>query len=192
MIALGEAVVLAVVEQSCPVVIVGGNGGAQGDGNLLKAKLVGQLLGNALVALVVELAAVDVGVLGINTENVVSVFLVGDSNVDVLSQTGHGLTGFLTAPQLLAVVEVARNGSAGCLCRLAGLKADLSNVFAESGGDAGKVKPIHTIKDGLPVEVLGLCQSDGGVSAVVNNLGGTLGSTLFDEIGRAQSELQSR
>ena len=77
----------------------------QGDGHLLEVELVGQLLGHALVALVVQGAAVDVGGLGLDAEHVLGVLLVGDADVHVLAQVGHGL---ILTPWALAALQAWR------------------------------------------------------------------------------------
>ena len=65
-VALGEAILVrrSVVQHSCPDVVVCGDGGTQGDSDLLEAETLGELTGNALVCLVIQLAGVNVGILG--------------------------------------------------------------------------------------------------------------------------------
>ena len=89
MVGLGEAVVLAVIEHTCPVVVGCGYGCTEGDGDLFKAELVSQLLCNGLVTLVVELTAVDVGSFCFDAEDILCVFFVGDADIDVLSLLSH-------------------------------------------------------------------------------------------------------
>jgi len=151
----------------------------QGDSDLLEVELVSQLLGNALVALSVQLAAVDVGSLSLDAEHVLCVLLVGDADVNVLAQLGHSLTSLLAGPQLAAVVQVAADFHAVSLCSLAGLQADLNNVCTQSRGDAGEVEPIHALKDLIPIKVGGLSQLDGTVGTVVDADGTALRSTLL-------------
>ena len=154
----------------------------QGDGHLLKAELVSQLLGHRLIALVVNLAGVDVGGLGLNAEHVLGVLLVGDAHVHVLAQLGHSLPGLLTGPQLAAVVEVAGDLHAPLLGGLTGLLAGLHQVGAQSGGDAGEVEPVHALEDLVPVKVAGLGLLDGGVGAVVDAHAAALGGALLVEV----------
>ena len=72
MVALGEAVVLAVVQHCGPTVVKCGVGFTQSDRNLLEAELISQLLSNRLVALVVDGAAVDIGSLSLDAEYILS------------------------------------------------------------------------------------------------------------------------
>ena len=69
---------------SAPAVVECAVALTQGDSHLLEVELVSQLLGNALVALSVQLAAVDVGSLSLDAEHVLCVLLVGDADVNVL------------------------------------------------------------------------------------------------------------
>ena len=127
----------------------------------------------------VDGAAVDIGSLGFDAENVLGIFLVGDANVDVLSQLGHSGIGLGTGPQLAAVVQVAGDLDAASLGCLAGLLADFHAVGTQSGGDAGEVEPVGAFKDLVPIEILGLSQLDGGIGTVVNADGATLRSALL-------------
>ena len=180
-ILLGEAVLVGsnIVQHSAPAVVESAVALTQGDSDLLEVELVSQLLGNALVALSVQLAAVDIGSLGLDAEHVLCVLLVGDAHVNVLAQIGHGSAGLLTGPQLAAVVQVAADLHAMSLSSLAGLAADLDNVLAQSRGDAGEVEPIHALKDLLPIKVGRLSQLDRAVSTVVDADGTTLRSALL-------------
>ncbi len=65
---------------------------------------------------------------------------------------------------------------------LAGLTADLDNVLAQGRGDAGEVEPVHALEDGIPVEVGGGGQLNGGVGAVIDADRATLRSALLVEV----------
>ena len=178
---LGEAVLARsnIVQHSAPAVVECAVALTQGDSDLLEVELVSQLLGNALVALSVQLAAVDIGSLGLDAEHVLCVLLVGDADVNVLAQIGHGSAGLLTGPQLAAVVQVAADLHAVSLSSLAGLAADLDNILAQSRGDAGEVEPIHALEDLIPIKVGRLSQLDSAVGTVVDADGTTLRSALL-------------
>ena len=183
-ILLGEAVLVLchIVQHGAPAVVERGVAFPQGDGNHLKAKLVSQLLGNGLVALMVQAAAVDVGGLGLDAEHVLGILLVGDAHVHILAQVGHGGTSLVTGPQLAAVVQVAGNLAAMSLGSLAGLTANLNHVLAQCRSDAGEVEPLSALEDGIPVEIAGLRFLDGGMSTVIDAHGATLRSTLLIEV----------
>ena len=72
LILLGEAVFIGsrVVEHGAPAVVKGGVGLLEGNGSLLKAKFVRQLLGNALVAFPVDLPGGNIRGLGLDAEDV--------------------------------------------------------------------------------------------------------------------------
>ena len=142
-------------------------------------ELVSQLLGDALVALSVQLAAVDVSSLSLDAEHVLSVLLVGDADINVLAQIGHGSASLLTGPQLAAVVQVAADLHAVSLSSLAGLQADLDDICAQSRGDAGEVEPIDTLEDLIPVEIGRLSQLDRAVGTVVDADRAALRSALL-------------
>src|SRR5699024_7434376 len=141
----------------------------------------------------VDLTGVDVGGFGLDAEHVLGVLLVGDADVDILAQVGHGGAGFLTGPQLAAVVQIAADLDAVGLGGLAGFAADVHDIGAQRRRDAGEVEPVHTLKDGVPVEIGGGSLLDGGVRAVIDAHRAALRSALLvvvdadtvAEIGRA-------
>ena len=181
LVLLGEAVLIGsnIVQHCAPAVLGSVVALTQGDSDLLEVELVSQLLCNALVALSIQLAAVDIGSLGLDAEHVLCVLLVGDAHVNVLAQLGHSLASLLAGPQLAAVVQVAADLHAVSLSSLAGLQADLNNVCTQSRGDAGEVEPVHALEDLIPIKVGGLSQLDGTVGTVVDADGTTLRSTLL-------------
>ena len=181
LILLGEAVLVGsnIVQHCAPAVLGSVVALTQGDSDFLEVELVSQLLCNALVALSVQLAAVDVGSLSLDAEDVLCVLLVGDADVNVLAQLGHGLASLVAGPQLATVVQVAADLHAASLSSLAGLQADLNDICAQSRGNAGEVEPIHTLKDLVPVEVSGLSQLDRAVGTVIDADGTALRSALL-------------
>ena len=181
---LGEAVLVSlyVVEHSGPAVVECGAALTESDRNVLEAELVSELLSNGLVAVVIELTAVDVGSLCLDTEYVLSILLVGDAYVNVLAELGHSLSCLIAGPELAAVVKVARDLKSLSLSSLAGILTDLNNVCTESGSDTGEVEPVNTLEDSIPVEVLAGSLCDSGVSTVVDADGSTLGSALLVEV----------
>ncbi len=123
-VGFGEVVVLAVVEHGRPVVVAGRDGGTEGDGYLLESERIGELLGYALVALVVQLAAVDIGVLGLDAKDVFCIIFIGDADVNILAEVGHSGSCLLSRPQLTAVAQVAGDLDAALLRGLALLGVD--------------------------------------------------------------------
>ncbi len=154
---LGEAVLVGsdIVQHSAPAVLECVVALTQGDSDLLEVELVGKLLGDALVALSVQLAAVDIGSLGLDAEHVLCVLLVGDAHVNILAQIGHGSAGLLTGPQLAAVVQVAADLHAVSLVALQASR-QISTTFWPKPGNAGEVEPVHALEDLIPIKVGGL------------------------------------
>ena len=177
-----EAGLAIAVQHAGPVVIGSGDAGAQGDGHFLAAEALGNLAGHANVTLVVDFTGVQVGVLGLNAEDVLGVLLIGDADVHVGDQLAHDAVGLFAGPQLAAVVQVTGNGQAQLLGLLAGLQADGGQLAAQCGSNAGEVEPVGTLEDLVPVEVGSGGQSDGGTGAVIDDLGSTLRSALLHEI----------
>ena len=184
LVLLGEAVLAGgrVVQHGGPAVVKGGVALPEGDGHLLKAEPVRQLLGHGLVALVVDLAAVNVGVLRLDAEHVLGILLVGNAHVHVLAQVRHGLTGLIPRPQLAPVVQVAGDLHALGLRRLAGLLANFHHVGPQGRGDAGEVEPVHALENLVPVEVGGGGLLDGGVGPIVDAHAAPLGRALLVEV----------
>ena len=77
-----------------------------------------------------------IGGLSLDAEHVLSIFLVGNADVNVLAQVGHSSAGFLAGPQLAAVVQVAADLNAMSLGSLAGFAADVNNIGTQGRGDA--------------------------------------------------------
>ena len=183
-ILLGEAVLVLgnVIQHGAPAVVEGRVAFPQSDGYHFKAELVRQLFGNGLVALVVQAAAVDVGGLSLDAEDILGVLFVGNAHIHVLAQIGHGFPSLSAGPQLAAVVQVAGDLAAMGLGGLAGFPADFHNVGAQSRSDAGEVEPVGTLEDLVPVEVRGLRLLNGGMGTVINADGATLRSALLVEV----------
>ena len=179
---LGEAAILTVVQHSGPVVVAGGDGGTQGDGHLLKAKLVHQLLGYALITRLVQLAAIDIAALSLDAEHVLGVLLVGDAHIHIAAQVGHSRPGLVPGPQLAPVVQVAGDLDPTGLGGLTGLLADLRHIGPQGGGDAGEVEPVGPGEDGVPVKVGGGRLGNGGVGPVVDAHAPPLGGPLLQVV----------
>ena len=127
----------------------------------------------------VELAGINVGVLGLDAEHVLGVLLVGDADVDIGQELRHAFACLLARPELLAVVEVAGDRRSLFLCGLAGSQTGLGHFAAERG-----VMPVQW-NQSAPSNILSqsnssaLGQSDGGTGAVIDDLARTLGSALL-------------
>ena len=184
LVLLGEAVFAGgrVVQHGGPAVVKGGVALPEGNRHLLEAELVGELLRNALVALVVQRPGVDVGGLGLDAEHVLGVLLVGNAHVHILAQIGHGGPGLLPGPQLAPVVQVAGDFHAVGLCRFASLFTNFNHVGAQGRGDPGEVEPVHALEDSVPVEVGGGGLLEGGVGPVVDAHAAPLGGALLVEV----------
>ena len=84
-----------------------------------------------------------------------------------------------SCPEFAAIVEIAGDLHAPLFGGLAGFLADLYEVFTKSRGDPREVEPIGTLKDRVPIEILGLCHLDGRIFSVVDTDRAALGSALF-------------
>ncbi len=128
------------------------------------------LFGEGLVDVHVQLAAGHIDV-GLDPQALLDILFVGDDDVGILHHLPHHLRGALAPlPELLAVVEVHRDGGSGLLCALHGSHGAVGGVLADRRGDAGDVQPGGIRHDGIEVEVLGLCQRDGGGLTVVDDV----------------------
>ena len=127
----------------------------------------------------IELTAVDIGVFSLDAEDVLCVLLVGDANVNVLAEVCHSLSRFCAGPELSAVVKVAGDLYALCLCRLASITADINEILAERGCDTGEVEPIGTLENGIPIEIGGAGFLNCRVSSVVYTNGASLRCALL-------------
>ena len=68
----------------------------------------------------IELARINVGVLGLDAEHILGILLVGNTHIYIGQELRHAFAGLLARPELLAVVEVTGNHQALFLCGLAG------------------------------------------------------------------------
>ena len=174
-----RAVRCGVIEHTGPVVVRRGDRAAQRDGDLFAAKALGDLPRHTDVALMIELAGINVGVLGLDAEHVLGVLLVGDAHIDIGQELRHAFAGLLARPELLAVVEVAGDRQSLFLCGLAGSQTGLRHFAAERGRDAGPVEPVRAVKDLIPIKLRSRGRGNGGACAVINDLARTLGSALL-------------
>ena len=104
LIFLAEIIVISVIEHCGPVVVVGGQGLSQGDGNLGESKTVCQLFGHIFVTFVIYRASGNVGICGLDAKYVCCILLVGDADVHIFAQLAHYLAGFGLGPQLISVI----------------------------------------------------------------------------------------
>ena len=179
---------LRVVEHPRPLVVESRKRSAQGNRDLLHTEALRKLLRHRYVALLVELAGIDVGAGRLDAEHIRRVRLICDEDIDVRDELRHYASRLLAAPELAPVVEVARDGDLLLLADLERVKADRRKFPAKGGRDAGEVEPLRALQDLLPVEVAALRKRDGGARAVIDNLGRTLRRALLDEV---ESEARS-
>ena len=178
---LGEAVGILgnIVEHGAPAVIKGRVAFPQRDGHHLKAELVRQLSGNGLVALPVQITAVNIGRSGLNAKHILGILLIGDAHIHVLAQLRHSCPRLLPGPQLAPVVQVTGDLAAVGLGSDAGFLAHLHKVRPQCGGNAGEVEPVGTFKNPVPVEIGGSSLLNGRMGTVVNAHAAPLGSALL-------------
>src|SRR5699024_6897418 len=119
------------------------------------------------------------GGFGLDAEDVLGILLVGNEDIKILAQVGNGSEGFLTGPELAAVVQVAADLDAVGLGGLAGFAAEIEKIGAKRRRDAGEVEPIDAFKDRIPVEIGGRGFLNGGVGAVIDADRTALGSALL-------------
>ena len=106
MIQLGEAIFSAcgIIQHAAPVIVGSGFALAKGDGHLFKVEAVSQLLRNGLVTFLVQLSGIDIGIFRFDAEHVLRILFVGNADIHILAQIGHGRSGLLSGPQLAAVI----------------------------------------------------------------------------------------
>ena len=117
-----------------------------------------------------------------DAEHVRRVLLVGDQDVDHGHDLAHDAAGFLAAPEVLAVVEVAGHGDAVGLCGLDRGERLPGRALGERRGDAGEVEPIRAGEHRVPIQVSRGDLRDGGALAVIDDLGRAHGDALFVEV----------
>ena len=145
---------------------------AQGRDHILEPERRGHLAEDALVALGVGLAALDVGV-GLEPEAQLGVLLVADADVDILHQRLHDRLGLLLGPELLTEVQVHRHRHAVTPGGLAGQTGQFGGLVRNRGRDARPVEPVGALHDGVEVEILRIGLGDRRMRTVVDHLRGT-------------------
>ena len=172
---------LAVVDHRLPAVVRRRERLAQRRDHILEPERLGHLAEDALVALGIGLAALDVGV-GLEAQAQLGILLVADADVDVLHQRLHDRLRLLLGPELLAEVQVHRYRNAVTLGGLAGQLRQLGSLVRDGRRDARPVEPVGTLHDGVEVEIRGVGLGDGRVRTVVDHLRRTHRSSGFEVV----------
>ena len=107
---------------------------------------------NTDIALVIELAGVDVGILCFDSEYVLGILLIGDADVNIRNNLTHAFPCLLSCPELLAIVEVTAYRYALFVSGFDRIKADFWKLPSESRSDTGEVEPLGSFKNLVPVE----------------------------------------
>ena len=154
-ILFGEAVFIIcyVVQHCAPAIVKCRMALTQGNGNHFKVKLISQLLGNRLVTFMIQGTAVNISSLSLNTKYIFCIFFVGNANINILAQIGHSFTSLSAGPQFAAIVQVTGDFNAFSFSSFAGLTADLNHVSTQGRGNTGKVEPLCTFKNSIPIKI---------------------------------------
>ncbi|MPM13514.1 hypothetical protein SDC9_59871 [bioreactor metagenome] len=171
----GDVEVLAVVQAGSPVVPVGTVALPQGNGDHVHVGIRGQnLVAQCPVLVPVQRAGFHHHVGG-DFQRLLHVLFIGHRHVHVICQLPHDLGGALSVfPKIFAVVQITGDGNAARARGLHALQRQFHGALGDGGSDAGDVKPAHTVKRPVPVDVAGLRQGNGGRGAVIHHLGGKL------------------
>ena len=154
---------------------------AQRRDHIFEPERLGHLAENALVALGIGLAALDIGV-GFEPEAQLGVLLVADADIDILHQGLHDRLGFLLGPELLAEIQVYRHRHAVTLGGLAGQTGQFGSLVRDRRRNARPVEPLGALHDGVEIEISGVGLGDRRVRAVVDHLRRTHRSARFEVI----------
>ena len=144
---------------------------AQRDGNTLHVRIgFEHLVSKCFVFFAVQFAGLDVHI-DCNFERLLHVFFVGDCHIDVLCHLTHDLRCLLAIlPEIFTIVEVAGNSDVPLLRFLHRLERQHHRGFGNCGRNTRDVEPVNAFKRFIPVDIAGLCHSNGGIRTVVDDL----------------------
>ena len=124
----------------------------------------------------------DIRFIRFDPENNLRILFIYNNHVNVFAKSRHSLSCRFFCPQLTAIIDVTGNLYTLFLCLLTGFFTDLQYIFGKGGGDTGKMEPLRTAKDTLPIKILFLCFGNGGMCSVISTDTGALGSALLIKI----------
>src|SRR5262249_11404104 len=114
---------------------------------------------------------------------VLNVFLIGYCNVDLTDQLTHDLRGRLPPfPEVLAVIQIARNGQAHRTCLLHGSESQCGAAFAECRRNSGDRKPVGAGEGTFRMDTIRWSKSDGPPMQIIDNLRRPLVRSHLEEI----------
>src|SRR5262249_8107118 len=94
---------------------------------------------------------------------------------NILDQVSHDFGYFLAVlPQLCAVAVITGDGYGASAGSLDGADDDIGGPLAQGRSDTREMKPVCTVKNVIPIKVMGCGYGDSGLATVINNLGGAL------------------
>ena len=161
---------LTIVHAGGPAVVACTFRFAQSDGDGFERRVFAQnFFGEGLIDGVTELAGVDIDIGG-DAEGHLAIFFIGDDDVNVRHEQAHDFGGLLAVlPKIFAVIEIAGNGEAEAFGFANAFNGEIGAGGAQGGGDTGDVEPGGILEGGVPIEIAGFGQSDGGEFAVVDH-----------------------
>src|SRR5581483_5783387 len=118
-----------------------------------------------------------------DAQSCLAIFLVGDADVDETEQLAHDVfRGLAVFPEILAVIEVARNCQTLVARGFHALYGHVGGALTDGRSDSRDVEPRAALERLRPVDIARLSERDGAVFAIVDYLGSALISAGLDEI----------
>lgn len=78
----------------------------------------------------IQFSAINIGCFCLYAEDVLGIFFVTDSDIDILTEIPHDFSSFISAPEFAAVIQIARNLTTMGFSRNARFFADFNDIIA--------------------------------------------------------------
>jgi hypothetical protein len=170
---------LGIPQRRAPAVVARRDALPQRDGHHRRTEVPRDAFGGLAEAVQIELAARDVGVRHVHAENGLQVLLVGDDDVHLAHHRAHGGLRLRFGPQFLAEIQIHADPRAGRASGRNRPSGGLGAIGPERRRDAGDVKPVRAVEDGLPVHRVGRHLADRGTRPIVEDRRGPLAGADF-------------
>src|SRR5690606_3009348 len=171
-----------IVQDGTPSIEGGGEAFAQGDGDRLKVELFLEPPGQLEIPFFVELARLHIRFPRPKAETLLGILLVGDADIHVLHQRAHDELRLLFRPELRAKIEVAAHFRTRFLGGATCLNEGPARFLAESGRDAGPVKPHGAVEDLIQIDFVRCQRGHGAIRAIINDLRASLARARLQKV----------
>ena len=120
--------------------------------DVLESELVSHTVEDVNISRKFQFALCNIGIAGLETEDLFRVLLVADTYVNILHKVSHDLLSLLARPELLTEVEVNGNGNVVLLRSLQRNLCKLRRLVGNCGSYTREVEPVSVLEYLVKIE----------------------------------------